>query len=102
MAYTFVWSPASRDDLRDIIAFISRDSRERAQAFCYRLIAGTDTLQDFPEKGRIVPEYSVPAVREIIVRSYRIIYRLHHNKKQLKSHGYGTQQEEYLTYKVVS
>ncbi len=81
MAYTLVWSPASRDDLHDIIAFISRDSRERAEAFGYRLIAATDTLHDFPEKGRVVPEYHLPEVREIIVRSYRIIYRVNHNKK---------------------
>ena len=26
MAYKLIWSPASRDDLRDIVSFISRDS----------------------------------------------------------------------------
>ena len=39
MAYKLIWSPASRDDLRDIVTFISRDSRPRAETFGYRLIA---------------------------------------------------------------
>jgi plasmid stabilization system protein ParE len=29
MAYKLIWSPASRDDLHDIISFISRDSPRR-------------------------------------------------------------------------
>ena len=32
--------------------------------------------RDFPEHGREVPEYARPDVREVIVRPYRIVYRL--------------------------
>jgi len=81
MAYKLIWSPASRDDLHDIVTFISRDSRQRAEAFAYRLIAETDKLQNFSEIGRVVPEYRVPTIREIIVRSYRIVYRVDHERK---------------------
>ncbi len=84
MAYTLIWSPASRDDLRDIVSFISRDSRQRAEAFAYRLIAETDKLQSFPEIGRVVPEFDIPTVREIIVRTYRIVYRLDHERKRVE------------------
>jgi plasmid stabilization system protein ParE len=62
--------------LRDIVTFISRDSRQRAEMFGYRLIAESDKLQKFPEIGRVVPEYRVPTIREIIVRSYWIVYRV--------------------------
>jgi toxin ParE1/3/4 len=81
MAYKLIWSPASRDDLHDIVAFISRDSRQRAETFGYRLIAETDKLQNFSEIGRVVPEYRDPTIREIIVRSYRIVYRVDHERK---------------------
>jgi len=81
MAYKLIWSPASRDDLRDIVTFISRDSSQRAEAFGYRLIAETDKLQNFSEIGRVVPEYRVPTIREIIVRSYRIVYRVDHERR---------------------
>ncbi|HKB65628.1 MAG TPA: type II toxin-antitoxin system RelE/ParE family toxin [Pyrinomonadaceae bacterium] len=84
MAYKLTWSPAARDDLLDIVTFISRDSPSRAETFAYRLIAESDKLQNFSELGRIVPEYSVPTIREIIVRSYRIVYRVDHQRKLLE------------------
>src|SRR2546422_11469493 len=84
MAYKLIWSPASRDDLRDIVSFISRDSRERAQAFGFRLIAETDKLHSFPEIGRVVPEYQRTTLREIIVRSYRIVYRVNHERSPIE------------------
>jgi plasmid stabilization system protein ParE len=31
--------------------------------------------------GRVVPEYHASQIREIIIRSYRIIYRIDHEKK---------------------
>jgi len=81
MAYKLIWSPASRDDLHDIVRFISRDSTQRAEVFGYRLIAETDKLRDFPEIGRVVPEYDVSTIREIFVRSYRIVYRVNHERR---------------------
>jgi len=80
MAYKLIWSPASRDDLHDIVVFISHDNPERAMTFGYRLISETDKLQAFPEIGRIVPEYRNPIIREIIVRPYRIVYRVNHER----------------------
>jgi len=50
-------------------------------AFGYRLISETDKLQTFPEMGRMVSEYQNPNLREIIVRPYRIVYRVKHERK---------------------
>lgn len=49
--------------------------------FGHRLISETDKLQTFPEIGCIVPEYRTVIIREIIVRPYRIIYRVNHKRK---------------------
>ena len=81
MAYKLNWSPAARDDLHNIVVFIARNNPERAMSFGYQLISETDRLQDFPESGRIVPEYGNPRLREIIFRSYRIVYRVNHDRK---------------------
>jgi len=81
MAYKLIWSPASREDLRDIVTFISRDSRHRAESFAYRLIAEIENLHNFPEMGRVIPEYPASEIRELIVRSYRIVYRIDHERK---------------------
>ena len=41
-----------------------------------RLIAGVDRLASFPESGRAVPEFENPLVREVVLRPYRIVYRV--------------------------
>lgn len=81
MAYKLTWSPAARDDLHDIVIFIARDNPERAMSFGYQLISETDRLQAFPRLGRLVPEYQNEDLREIILRPYRIVYRLNHERK---------------------
>lgn len=81
MAYKLTWSPAARDDLHDIVIFIARDNPERAMSFGYQLISETDRLQTFPRLGRLVPEYQNEDLREIILRPYRIVYRLNHERK---------------------
>jgi len=81
MAYKLSWSPAARDDLHDIVLFIARDSPDRAMAFGFELISETDKLHIFPESGRVVPEYRNQAIREIIFRPYRIVYRIDHVRR---------------------
>ena len=80
MAYKLIWSPAARDDLHDIVVFIARDNPERAMSFGYQLISETDRLQKFPRLGRVVPEYGTDNLREIILRPYRIVYRVNHEQ----------------------
>jgi plasmid stabilization system protein ParE len=31
--------------------------------------------------GRVVPEFGVPSIREIIFKSYRIVYRVNHESR---------------------
>ena len=81
MAYKLIWSPAARDDLHDIVVFIARDNPNRAMSFGHELISGTDRLQEFPEVGRIVPEYRNDYIREIVIRPYRIVYRVDHENR---------------------
>jgi toxin ParE1/3/4 len=70
------WTDRARADLGAIRAFISRDSARYAEVVVARLIAAVERLAYFPEAGRAVPEFVDPAVREIISRPYRIVYRL--------------------------
>jgi len=81
MAYKLIWSPAARDDLHDIIVFIARDNPDRAMSFGYELISQTDRLQEFPDIGRVVPEFQNDNLREIIFRPYRIVYRVNHTRR---------------------
>ena|SRR5438067_7462858 len=79
MGYQVALSPSARRDLRDIVRYISLDSPERAVRFGQFLVSSTKRLADFPEMGRVVPEFDDPPIREIVVRrTYRVIYRVDH------------------------
>lgn len=55
--------------------YIARDAPHVAQIFAARSFDAVDRLADFPLSGRAVPEVGRPEIREVIVYSYRIIYR---------------------------
>lgn len=83
MDYQVAFAPSARRDLRDIVRYISMDSPARATDLGQRLVESIRRLADFPELGRIVPEFGDPALREIVVRNYRVIYRLDPARGQL-------------------
>jgi addiction module RelE/StbE family toxin len=70
------WSPRSVDDLAQIREFISRDSERYADLVVARIVAAVERLEDFPESGRIVPEFLLTEIREVLVPPYRIVYRV--------------------------
>ena len=80
MDYQVVLSRSSRKDLQDIVRYISADDPSKAIRFGRFLIHHTKSLAKFPERGRIVPEFAGEALREIIVRNYRVVYRVDHDK----------------------
>jgi len=76
MGWPVILTRQSQDDLREIVAFIARDSPDRARAFGHLLVDTALSLEAQPERGRVVPEQDDPAVREIIRGPYRIIYEV--------------------------
>ena len=76
MAFKIIWSKQARDDLQAIVLFIAQDNPSVAASFGYQLMAKVDLLTGFPLLGRVVPEENDEAIREIILRPYRIIYKV--------------------------
>ncbi len=76
MAFKLIWSPSAKFDLKDIAAFIAEDREAVAERFVRRIFQNVERLVDFPESGRIVPEFGDPAIREIILKPLRIVYRV--------------------------
>ncbi|MBI3878201.1 MAG: type II toxin-antitoxin system RelE/ParE family toxin [Verrucomicrobia bacterium] len=74
MAHKIIWSLDAREDLREIVTFIRQDNPDAAAAFGHALICRVDILETFPLLGRRVPEFDDDKIRELIHRSYRIIY----------------------------
>jgi toxin ParE1/3/4 len=71
-----IWSPNASDDLESICEFIAMDSEYYARLFAKGVIKVIERLRAFPESGRIVPEYDLENLREIIYQNYRIVYRV--------------------------
>jgi toxin ParE1/3/4 len=84
MDYQVVLSRSSRKDLQDIVRYISMDDPSLAIRFGTFLIRHAKGLAKFPERGRIVPEFEDEAYREIIVRNYRIVYRVDHARRLIE------------------
>ena len=70
------WSPAALRDLESIRLYIQRDSTTYAELVVRRIVAAVERLAEFPESGRIVPEFQMRDVREVIQRPFRIVYRV--------------------------
>jgi len=83
------WTPQAADDLEAIAAFIARDSPHFAGLFVADILQVVDRLADFPESGRIVPEIGEKSIREIILGSYRIIYRLRRDAVEILTVHHG-------------
>ena len=76
-----VWTLRAREDLRDIATFISKDNPPAAIKLGELIFARVDTLEQFPELGRVVPERNQPNLRELVVKNYRVVYRFRSQAK---------------------
>lgn len=73
MDYQVILAPRAVRDLQQIIRCIACDNPERARSFGRELIAKTKQLAQFPEGGRVVPEFDDLSIRELVMRPYRIV-----------------------------
>ena len=70
------WTPQAREDLQAIYDYIAKDSIRYAGNVADHLIEAVGRVRQFPESGRVVPELQRAETREVLWRSYRIVYRL--------------------------
>ncbi|MDP2156882.1 MAG: type II toxin-antitoxin system RelE/ParE family toxin [Nitrospirota bacterium] len=70
------WSIPAKLDLKQIHDYIARDSKLYAKKVAAEIVEKSETLNSFPEIGRIVPEIGNPNIRELLIYSYRLVYEL--------------------------
>ena len=56
MARVLAWSPEAIEDIESIASYIERDSHWYAKVVASRIVETAETIPQFPEVGRIVPE----------------------------------------------
>jgi plasmid stabilization system protein ParE len=56
--------------------YIARDSPRYAATLARQARAAAVSLAELGERGRVVPEFRSPGIRELFVRNYRLIYHV--------------------------
>ena len=84
MGWQVIIAPSAQTDLSDIVRYVAQYNSDAAARLGYELITRAESLAAFPEIGRMVPEFRQPNLREIICRSYRIIYRMNNTDQSLE------------------
>jgi len=68
------WTATAEKHLDAIYYYISQNSPEYAKRTIDRLTRRSQQISTYPLSGRIVPEYELEQIREVIEGPYRIIY----------------------------
>jgi toxin ParE1/3/4 len=77
--FEVLWSEQAGQDLAAIADFIAQESSSRADAVLDKIVERVQGLEELPIRGRVVPELSMlglTAYREVVVRPWRVIYRV--------------------------
>lgn len=75
------WTFTAIEHLLAIYEYINHDSPMYAKRMVDKITRRSQQIARFPHSGRVVPEYQVPDIYEVIETPYRIIYRI--NKKAI-------------------
>jgi len=68
------WTDTAIEHLESIQAYIAKTSPDYALRTVERLIRRSEQIAAFPESGRVVPEFEVPQIREVLEGPYRVVY----------------------------
>ena len=70
------WTYTSKLDLKQIYNYIAKDSLYYAKKVINDIVEKSEQLDMFPNIGRKVEEVNEEELKEIIIYSYRLIYRI--------------------------
>jgi toxin ParE1/3/4 len=84
MDFKVFLSSDALSDLEQIVGYIALDDVIAAERTGNQLLDAALSLTTFPERGRMVPEFRHRPLREIVFRSYRIIYRVNSGENSLE------------------
>jgi toxin ParE1/3/4 len=70
------FTPTGRAQFLAALAYIRRENPTAAARFRQRAEQALRRLEQFPESGRVVPEFPDLPYREVIVSPYRFFYRI--------------------------
>ena len=70
------FTPSAKAQFLSALAYIRRDKPSAARSFREHSETVLRRLEDFPESGRIIPEFPELPYREVIISPYRFFYKI--------------------------
>lgn len=74
------WKESAQEEVRVIYEYLFDQSAAVADDWSDQLARKLTLVEQFPEMGRIVPDYYISFIREIFAGSYRVVYSTQDNK----------------------
>jgi len=71
-----IWALTALDDLEKAAGYIEKDSPRYASILVEESFQAAKSLQQWFERGRIVPEIENQNIRELFVMNYRLVYQI--------------------------
>jgi plasmid stabilization system protein ParE len=71
-----LWTAASARRIEEIRDFVAVDDPAAASRLAAELVTLGESLRTLPLRGRRVPEFADRELRELILRNYRMVYRV--------------------------
>jgi toxin ParE1/3/4 len=78
------WTEAALSQLQAIYDYISQTSTDYASRMIDRLTKRSIQIAKFPYSGRMVPEYDLNEIREVLEWPYRIIYLINTERSHVE------------------
>ncbi|MCK4528442.1 type II toxin-antitoxin system RelE/ParE family toxin [candidate division WOR-3 bacterium] len=76
MARSIKWTKTAWSDIKEVADYIAKDSKYYAASFVEEVLQASRSLTYFAERGHIVPEFNESNIRELLVKRYRLIYKV--------------------------
>ena len=78
------FSESAVSDLEEILAYFKEQSvPETGRKLVVEIMAQMERLSLYPDSGRVVPEFGIEQLREIIHPPFRIVYRREKDKVRI-------------------
>ena len=71
-----LFTPSARNQFFFALSYIRQDKPSAANSFRDRAEKILRRLEDFPESGRIIPEFPELPYREVVISPYRFFYKI--------------------------
>ena len=85
------FTPSARIQFLSALSYIRQDKPSAALNFRNQAEKILHRLEDFPESGRIIPEFPELSYREVIILPYRFFYRTKENVVWIVAVWHGAQ-----------